>query len=328
MKTIALVILNWNGKSLLEKFLPTIINYSPQAQIYVADNASTDDSVAFIKQNYSSVTIIQNSDNFGYAQGYNEALTQVKEPILGLINSDIEVTPNWLTPIQNVFDTKADVAIVQPQILAYSDKNKYEYAGAGGGFIDKFGFPFCRGRLFDTLENKDIYASDYIFWASGACFFIKNEVFTSLGGFDSDFFAHQEEIDLCWRAFNKNHKAFYCAESTVYHVGGATLEQGNPHKTFLNFRNSLCMMAKNLPKSKLFPIIFIRLCLDGIAGIRFLLQGKFKHLWAVFISHFAFYARLNKMLKKRDGFSKSNYYYTNSVVYQYFVKGNKYFRDI
>lgn len=328
MKNIALVVLNWNGKDLLEKFLPSLINYSPQAKIYVADNASTDTSVTFIKQNFPTVEVIINESNFGYAQGYNEALKHVNEPILGLINSDIEVTPNWLDPIENVFKSKNEVAIVQPQIADYKNKEKYEYAGAAGGFIDKFGFAYCRGRLFDTLEPKDIYSSDYIFWASGACMFIRKNVFNELKGFDSDFFAHQEEIDFCWRAYNLGYKVYYCAESTVYHVGGATLQQGNPQKTFLNFRNNLCMMAKNLPANQLFPIIFVRLSLDGIAGVRFLLQGKLSHLWAVFTSHFAFYSLLPKMLKKRNTLQSKDYYKVNSIVFKYFVNGIKKYKDI
>lgn len=321
MKKIALVVLNWNGKDLLEKFLPTLVNYSPQAKIYIADNASTDSSVAFLKATYPELEIIQNKSNYGYAAGYNEALKFVNEPILCLINSDIEVTPHWLEPIISVFESNEDIAIVQPQIADYKQKDFYEYAGAAGGFIDKFGFAYCRGRLFEALEKKDTYPSDYIFWASGACMFIKNKVFKKIDGFDSDFFAHQEEIDLCWRAYNLGYKTYYCSESTVYHVGGATLEKGNPKKTFLNFRNNLCMLSKNVPSNKLIPIIFARLCLDGIAGVRFLLQGKLSHLWAVFTSHFAFYALLPKMLKKRVSYQKEDYFKESSIVIKYFIKG-------
>lgn len=328
MKNIAIVILNWNGKDLLEKFLPSVTTYSQQAKIYIADNNSTDDSVNFVTNNYPEITIIKNDINYGYAEGYNKALTHVNEPILCLLNSDIEVTKNWLEPIETIFNQNDSIAIVQPQILAYNSKNYYEYAGAAGGFIDKYGFAYCRGRIFDTLEIKDQYQSGQIFWASGACLFIKNETFKDLNGFDQHFFAHQEEIDLCWRAFNRNKKAYYCAESTVYHVGGATLNQANPTKTYLNFRNNLCTLAKNLPKNKLFSVIFLRLCLDGIAGIRLFLQGKFSHTWAIMKSHFAFYKLLPNMLSKRRFPQREDYFQTKSIVYKYFIRKIKKFSNI
>ncbi|UYW02341.1 glycosyltransferase family 2 protein [Flavobacterium agricola] len=328
MKQLALVILNWNGKNLLEQFLPSVVKYSQQAQIYVADNASTDNSVAFLQQHYPEIIIIQNDKNYGYAAGYNLALKKVEEPILCLLNSDIEVTENWLTPILNVFSEKQNVAIVQPQIADYKNKKLYEYAGAAGGFIDKYGFAYCRGRIFETLEAKNTYGSAPIFWASGACFFIKKDVFNSLQGFDTDFFAHQEEIDLCWRAYNANYQAYYCAESTVYHLGGATLQHSNPKKTFLNFRNSLCMLAKNLPKNKLFAIIFLRLCLDGLAGVRLFFKGQFAHVWAIITSHFAFYRMLSKMLKKRNGTHKESYYGSKSIIWAYFIKNITHFSNI
>lgn len=327
---IAVVILNWNGVKLLEQFLPSVIKYSPEATIYVADNASSDTSVEYLKNHFSEVKIIQNKDNFGFAKGYNEALQFVEEEIYALVNSDIEVTENWLKPIIALFQNEPQTAIIQPKILDFKNKEYFEYAGAGGGFIDKYAFPFCRGRIFDTLEKDNGQYNDTttIFWASGACFFIRKDVYRSLNGFDSDFFAHQEEIDLCWRALNNNHIIKYCGQSTVYHVGGATLDTGNHKKTFLNFRNSLWMMLKNLPLSKLFPVLFVRLALDGVAGIRFLMQGKPKHLWAVLQSHFYFYLYLPKFLKKRSLLQKENYYKINSVVYRYFVKNGKLFADL
>lgn len=327
---IAVVILNWNGVKLLEQFLPSVIKYSPEATIYVADNASSDTSVEYLKNHFSEVKIIQNKDNFGFAKGYNEALRFVEEEIYALVNSDIEVTENWLKPIIALFQNEPQTAIIQPKILDFKNKEYFEYAGAGGGFIDKYAFPFCRGRIFDTLEKDNGQYNDTttIFWASGACFFIRKDVYRSLNGFDSDFFAHQEEIDLCWRALNNNHTIKYCGQSTVYHVGGATLDTGNHKKTFLNFRNSLWMMLKNLPLNKLFPVLFVRLALDGVAGIRFLMQGKPKHLWAVLQSHFYFYLYLPKFLKKRSLLQKKNYYKINSVVYRYFVKNGKLFADL
>ncbi|MFK7000902.1 glycosyltransferase family 2 protein [Flavobacterium oreochromis] len=330
MKKIAVVILNWNGQKLLQQFLPSIIQYSSEATIYVADNASNDNSVAFIKKEFPSVKIIQNAGNFGYAKGYNEALQHVEEDIYALVNSDIEVTENWLEPIRVLFDKEPTVAIAQPKILDYKNKKMFEYAGAAGGFIDRYGFPFCRGRIFDTLEEDNGQYNDIIdiFWATGACFFIRKEVFRELNGLDPDFFAHQEEIDLCWRAFNKGYKAKYCGFSVVYHVGGATLKTGSPQKTFLNFRNSLWMMTKNLPTAELIPILFVRMILDGIAGIKFLTELKPKHFLAVLKSHYFFYSNLSKNLKNRDLNQKENYYKINSIVYRYFIKNGKIFADL
>lgn len=327
MKSIAVVILNWNGKGLLEQFLPSVTQFSPEATVYVADNASTDDSVAFVKANYPEVKIIQNTGNFGYAKGYNAALEDVEEEIYALVNSDVEVTEGWLAPIIELFEADTETAIIQPKILDYKNKTYFEYAGAAGGFIDKYGFPFCRGRIFETIE-EDLGQYDdttEIFWASGACFFIRKEAYRILGGFDEDFFAHQEEIDLCWRAFNHNYKLRFCHNSVIYHVGGATLSSNNPRKTFLNFRNSLWMMVKNLPTGKLFPVLFIRLCFDGVAGIRFLMLGKFPHLFAILKSHFYFYLKLFYFLNKRKPKQYKNYYKENSIVWRYFAKGGKVF---
>lgn len=327
MKKIAVVVLNWNGVKLLEQFLPSVISYSSEASIYVADNASTDNSIQFVKDNYPTIKIIKNDGNYGFANGYNIALQQVEEEYYCLLNSDVEVTENWLTPILSLFESESDVAIIQPKILDFKSKEYFEYAGAAGGFIDKYGFPFCRGRIFETIEKDNLQYNDEkdIFWASGACFFIRKEVFRNLNGFDGDFFAHQEEIDLCWRAFNLGYKAKYTSKSIVYHVGGATLNEGNPKKTFLNFRNSLLMLLKNLPKNKLFTIIFLRLVLDGIAGIKFIFQGKLKHCFAIIKAHFHFYHLISKNLKKRNSVQKENYFHTKSIVYSYFVKGGKVF---
>lgn len=327
MNKFAVVILNWNGKALLEKFLPSVMAYSSEAQVYVADNASTDDSIAFLEKEYPQVKIIRNQENYGYAKGYNEALKYVKEPYLVLLNSDVEVTANWLKSPLEVFENQPETAALQPKILDYKNKSYFEYAGAAGGFIDKYGFPFCRGRVFSTLEkdNGQYDQTEDIFWASGACLFIRKSVFEQLDGFDEDFFAHQEEIDLCWRIYNQNLKIKYTPESVVYHVGGATLKEGSPEKTFLNFRNSLFTLLKNHPKKGLFGVVFIRLCLDGIAGIFFMLQGKPRHVWAIIKSHFALYANLNKTLAKRKADQKPNYFYTKSIVFDYFIKGKKVF---
>ena len=327
MKSVAVVILNWNGKKLLEQFLPSVVAHSPEAEIYVADNASTDESVAFVQQAYPQIKIIKNNGNYGFANGYNEALKDVEEDIYALVNSDVDVTEGWLQPVIDIFEADLETAIIQPKILDYKNKTHFEYAGAAGGYIDKYGFAFCRGRIFDTIEeDKGQYDTNaQLFWASGACFFIRKEVYRELKGFDEDFFAHQEEIDLCWRAFNKNYKVGFCAQSVIYHVGGATLSASNPHKTFLNFRNSLWMLLKNVPTGQLLPVLFIRLLMDGLAGMRFLLHRQPANLWAVVRAHFYFFVKIRYFLNKRESKQYSNYYKINSITYKYFVKSGKVF---
>ena len=329
MKNIAVVLLNWNGLELLKQFLPIVERFSPDAVIYVADNNSTDGSKQFVNDHFSSVKWIQLADNFGYAKGYNEALKQVNEEYICLLNTDIEVTENWLQPVLDLFEKDSSIGIVQPKILDFKDKEYFEYAGAAGGFIDKYGFPFCRGRIFDTLEkDENQYQTQEIFWASGACFFIRNSIFKQLNGFDDHFFAHQEEIDLCWRAFNQNIKVYYCNESSVYHIGGATLKKSNPQKTFLNFRNSLFMLYKNLPKEDRFPIIFKRLCLDGLAGVKLFLSLQPLHTFAIIKAHFAYYGNLSKLKNKQIQNPKSNYFYTDNIVFDFFLKAKKKFNQL
>ena len=329
MKKIAVVILNWNGVKLISQFLPSIIANSEEATIYLIDNASTDDYVKLVSQNFPSVTIIKNDFNFGFAKGYNIALEQIEEEYYALVNSDVEVTKDWLKPVISSFDSNNDIGIIQPKILDFKNKEYFEYAGAAGGFIDKYGFPYCRGRIFDTIEKDSGQYNDEapIFWASGACFFIRKSIYRKLNGFDDDFFAHQEEIDLCWRALNLGFKVRYIPSSVVYHVGGATLNESNPKKTFLNFRNSLLMLTKNLPENKLIPIIFTRLVLDGLAGIHFILQGKFIHCWAIIKAHFHFYHLINKTLKKRNGAKTESYFHSNSIVYDYFLNKKIHFKE-
>ena len=235
---LAIVILNWNGQQLLENFLPSVVNYADGQDLYVIDNGSTDTSVSFLKQHYPTVQCIKLTHNIGYAGGYNEGLKHISADVFCLLNSDIQVTKNWLKPIINTFENNINTSIIQPKILDYHHKNKFEYAGAGGGFIDQLGYPYCRGRIFHTLEEDHGQYNDQkeVFWASGACLFIRATVFNDLGGFDSRFFAHMEEIDLCWRAKNKGSTVTYVGNSTVYHVGGASLDVSNPKKTYLNFR--------------------------------------------------------------------------------------------
>jgi GT2 family glycosyltransferase len=334
MKKVAVVILNWNGKELLEKFLPSIVQftYHEIADIYVADNASTDSSITYVKQHFPSITIIQNKENGGYAKGYNDALKHIKAEFFALVNSDIEVTENWLEPIIDYFSLHKNTAIIQPKILDYKNKLYFEYAGATGGFIDKFGYPFCRGRIFDTVEKDELQYDKItdIFWASGACFFVRSDVFFQLKGFDELYFAHQEEIDFCWRAKNFGYEIKFIPHSVVYHVGGATLSSYNPQKTFLNFRNSLMTLIKNLPKNKIVSVIFYRLILDGIAGLKFLYELQPKHTFAVLKAHISFYKNFSIIWKKRNNTptKTSNYYFTKSIVYQYYIKKKKLFSKI
>lgn len=329
---IAIVILNWNGKKLLEQFLPSVVNFSSnEADIYVADNASSDNSISFIKEFYPSVKIVKNKVNGGYAKGYNDALKEIKADVYCLLNSDVEVTKNWLKPIIEVFNRDKNTAIIQPKMLDFKNKSKFEYAGAAGGYVDLFGYPYCRGRVFNHLENDENQFNDEtdIFWASGACLFIRSKVYHQLGGLDEDYFAHQEEIDLCWRTHNIGYNIKYVGSSSVYHVGGATLQETNPQKTFLNFRNSLLNIVKNVPKKWFLFVVFSRLILDGIAGIKFMLELRPIHTWAIVKAHFSFYKNFFKFLGKRKKLSKKqDYYIHTSIVWQYFVLGIKKFKNL
>ncbi|TBN06674.1 glycosyltransferase [Hyunsoonleella flava] len=327
---IAIVILNWNGKKLLEQFLPSVVKHSKDADIYVADNASTDDSVLFLKSHFPKVKIIKNSENGGFAKGYNDALKHVDTDIFCLLNSDIEVTKDWLVPVKQSFIDNPKIAIVQPKILDFKRKDYFEYAGAAGGFIDKFGYPYCRGRIFNTVEKDNGQYDDIspIFWASGACLFIRSNVYEELGGFDESFFAHMEEIDLCWRVKNKGYDIIYNSNSEVYHIGGATLSNTNSKKTFLNFRNSLFALVKNA-KGNVALLVFIRLILDGIAGLKFLLEFKFIHTLAILKAHLSFYSHIHSLLQKRKGIKhKTKYYRKTSIVWAYFVNRKKFYKSL
>lgn len=329
---LAIVILNWNGKKLLAQFLPSIVSFSSDlADIYIADNASSDDSIAYVTHSFPSVKIVRNTFNGGYAKGYNEALRSIEADLYCLINSDVEVTSNWLTPVIEVFKREKNTAIIQPKLLDYHHKRKFEYAGAGGGFIDFYGYPYCRGRVFNCLEKDEGQFNDTaeIFWASGACFFIRSQVYEQLGGFDEDYFAHQEEIDLCWRAQNEGHDVKYVGASTVYHVGGATLQESNPRKTFLNFRNSLINIVKNVPKQWFLFVFFSRLVLDGFAGVKFIVEMKPIHTWAILKAHLSLYKNFFKFLKKRQRLQKKHQYHLHtSVVWQYFILRKKKFKHL
>ncbi len=328
---VAVVILNWNGKDLLEKFLPSVVRFSSEATVYVVDNASSDDSIVYVSEFFPSVKIIQNKVNGGYAKGYNDALKNLSEDIFVLLNSDVEVTKNWLPPILSEFEKDASVVAAQPKGLDYKNNEYFEYAGAAGGFIDKYGYPYCRGRVFNTLEKDMGQYNDVsqIFWASGACMFVKAKAFWQAGGLDEDYFAHQEEIDLCWRLQAKGGKILYVGASEVYHVGGATLATLNPKKTFYNFRNSLLNLLKNAAGTKAFTALFVRMLLDGLAAFQFLFQGKPKHFFAIIKAHFSFYTLLPKFIKKREVFSSTLKYHTiKSIVFQYFILKKEHFNKL
>jgi GT2 family glycosyltransferase len=327
---IAVVILNWNGQKLLEEFLPSVVQHSIEAQIYVIDNASTDHSLNYLKANFPQVKTISLDKNTGYAGGYNKGLQEVDEDIVVLLNNDVKVTKDWLKPMIRSFQNHKNVAVIQPKILDYKNPEYFEYAGAAGGFIDALGYPYCRGRIFSTLEKDEgQYDTDEdIFWASGACFAIRREVFEELNGFDESYFAHQEEIDLCWRLFNAGYKTMYCHESKVFHLGGGTLKSLNPKKTYLNFRNSLYNIIKNVPAPVWFNIWFLRLLLDGIACLRFLYHGQFRHIIAVIRAHWVMFYRFMTYYRLRRDNLKPKYYHKKLVIYNYYVLNQKKYSDL
>ncbi|WPO84477.1 glycosyltransferase family 2 protein [Chryseobacterium sp. JJR-5R] len=320
---LAVVILNWNGKNWLEKFLPQVVRFSKNADIYVIDNLSTDDSAAFLETHFPSVGIIRNNKNYGFAGGYNEGLKKINDPYLYycLLNSDVEVTENWIEPVLQVFEKDPSIAAVQPKILSFDNRKYFEFAGAAGGLIDNLGYPYCRGRVFDDIEeDKGQYDDEAeIFWASGCCLFIRTEDFWEQNGFDERFFAHQEEIDLCWRLINSGKKIFYTGQSEVYHVGGGTLNKQSPQKTFLNIRNNLSMMLKNLPFPKLISTLFLRLCLDGFAAAYFGYKYGLTHFWAVGRAHSSFYLQVPGTWKRRQKHQKKKFYQSEWLIFKHFL---------
>ena len=276
-KKVAIVILNWNGAALMERFLPSVVRYSPEemAEVVVADNGSTDDSLALLAEKFPSVRVVRFDRNYGFAEGYNRALQQIDTPYAVLLNSDVEVTPGWLEAPLRRLDASPEVAAVQPKLLAEQARDQFEYAGAAGGFMDKYGYPFCRGRIFQEIEtDRGQYDAEAdILWATGACLFVRTEVYRAVGGLDAKFFAHQEEIDMCWRMRARGHRIVCVPASVVYHVGGGTLNAESPRKTFLNFRNNLLMLYKNLPEKELHRVMRLRFWLDYLAALKFLLEG-------------------------------------------------------
>jgi GT2 family glycosyltransferase len=334
---VAVVILNWNGKKFLEQFLPSVIACNNSySEIIIADNNSSDDSVLFLQQSYPQLKIISNTQNGGFAKGYNDALKHVDAEYFVLLNSDVEVTPNWIDEVIRLMDNDKSIAACQPKIKSYNEKNKFEYAGAAGGFIDKYGYPFCRGRILDVLEDDNGQYDDAreVFWATGACLFVRANCFKEVQGFDEDFFAHMEEIDLCWRLKNRGYKIMYCPTSTVFHVGGGTLNKTSPRKTFLNFRNNLVLISKNHPPQYFFLKLLVRMILDGVAGMKFLFSGQFAHFGAVLKAHYSYYATLSKTFKKRKKLKAEVKEYTTTAVYlhsiiaDFYLRGKRTFKEI
>lgn len=334
MKRVAIVILNWNGKKFLEKFLPSVVdNNIEYADIYIADNASTDDSLSFLEANYPKIHTIPLDKNYGFAEGYNRALKQIVDiEYFILLNSDIEVTPGWIEPVINFLDNNNDYVACQPKLLSYYDRTQFEYAGAAGGFLDKFGYPFCRGRIFNHVETDNGQFNNYceIFWATGACMFVRAQEYHEIGGFDKDFFAHMEEIDLCWRFKNAGFKIGYCPTSVVYHVGGGTLPKSSSFKTYLNIRNNEVMIYKNLTSKRLIPVMLLRFCMDLVSSIKFFIDGGFKDFWAVIRAHLSFFKHFGRNKHKRKHIDQQTIscMYTKSIVFQNYFKKKNYFNQL
>lgn len=334
----AVVILNWNGKKFLEEFLPILIKNTQdqEAEIVIADNNSKDGSIDFLNDNYPDLRLICFDQNYGFTGGYNRALEQIEAKYFVLLNSDIEVTPNWLTPLVEILDSDDSIAACQPKIKAFNQKDYFEYAGAAGGYIDKYGYPFCRGRILDVIEkDMDQYNEQQdIFWATGACLVIRADLYKKLGGLDDDFFAHMEEIDMCWRLKNQGYRIIYNPISTVYHVGGGTLPNNSPFKLYLNFRNNLFLLYKNLPVGKLYSMMFSRMILDGASALVFLVKFSFSSFYAVLKAHVSFYKSLRKLRSKRKKLLHEkvvNHHkeiYPRSILIDYFLRKKRQFSTL
>ena len=335
MPSVAIVILNWNGRNFLERFLPSVLaSVYADKRIIVADNGSTDDSLVFLQQHYPQIEIIQNSSNEGFAKGYNTALRKTESDYYILLNSDVEVTPGWIGPVIELMEKDRSIAACQPKLLSWDNKKQFEYAGASGGWLDRFGYPFMRGRIFDICEedNGQYDEATPCFWASGAALFVRAAVYREMGGLDEYFFAHQEEIDLCWRMQLAGYSIFVQPSSVVYHVGGGTLPKGNNRKTFLNFRNNLIMLAKNLPLGEVLWKIPFRVSLDVLSALRGLMRGDGGYFIAILKAHIHFIVWI-LLYKKRSVFpvkkgGKLNGWYRGSVVWAYFVRKKKTFLEI
>lgn len=337
LDTLAIVILNYNGQPFLAKFLPAVLANADGHPVYVADSASTDSSVSFIQATFPQVRLIELPHNEGYAGGYNRALDHIRTHYGGatyyvLPNSDIEVTPGWLSPVLMLMEANPRIAACQPKIRSYTQRDQFEHAGAAGGFVDWLGYIFCRGRVFATFETDHGQYDDNrrVFWATGACLFMRAEVFHQTGGFDASFFAHMEEIDWCWRLQRLGYEVWTCGQSMVYHVGGGTLHKSNPYKTYLNYRNSLYMLYKNWPADGwLWPKILLRLLLDGASSVLFVRAGEWRDVGAILRAHGAFYRHLPLLHRQRRQLQQQQTtevnLYPRSIAWQYFAKGKKTF---
>ena len=336
MDKVAIVILNWNGSEMLHEYLPSVVNTSGDAAVYVADNASTDNSLEVVRNEFPKVRIITLDQNYGFAEGYNRALSQIEAEYFVLLNSDVETTEGWLEPLVAHMDSHPDTAACQPKILSMTNRKEFEYAGAAGGFIDKFGYPFCRGRLFETIESDCGQYDDEteVLWATGACLFTRARIYNNVGGLDSRFFAHCEEIDYCWRLHHYGYRVMCIPKSKVYHLGGGTLKKTNPRKTFLNFRNNLTMLYKNLPQPELKRIMRYRFLFDYLAALVFFLKGHRDNASAV--------------LRARKDYRKMRYSFASersrniitsndedipervpySIIFAYYLKGKKRFSQL
>ncbi|QRR02642.1 glycosyltransferase family 2 protein [Dyadobacter sandarakinus] len=328
--SVAIVILNYNGRHYLEQFLPDIVKYAGGHDVWIADNASSDGSLAWVTATYPGIKTLTISENKGYAGGYNEALKHIPAKYYILLNSDIQVTENWIDPVISFMETDERIAACQPKIRAFDLPTHFEYAGAAGGYMDYLGYPFCRGRIFDTREEDTGQYDDEqdVFWATGACLFVRAEAFHRAAGFDESFFAHMEEIDLCWRLLNMQYRITYCGKSVVYHVGGGTLHKSNPKKTFLNYRNNLIMLFKNLPVGRRWKTILIRLVLDGLSSVRFMAAGAWPDVIAIIRAHFAFYRMIPGLMKRSKRTTNRAPLYFKSVVVEYFLMGKHRFREL
>ncbi len=325
---VAVVILNWNGERFLRKFFPEVVRCCPaETEIIIADNGSKDRSLDYIRDTFPDVRIIDNHSNTGFAAGYNLALKQVDADYYVLLNNDILVTADWIQPVIRLMESDLSIAACQPKILSYAEQNKFEYAGAAGGFIDRLGYPFCQGRIFQSIEEDTGQYDEprEIFWATGACLFIRAVLFHRFGGFDDDFFAHMEEIDLCWRLKNQKYKIMYCPDSVVYHVGGGSLPKKSSFKTYLNIRNNIIMLYKNLPDPKRRRVLSVRFFMDILASVKFLIDGGFKDFWAVFRAYASFYAMMDKNRKKRASLEQARctMIYKGYIVFDHYIGRKK-----
>jgi GT2 family glycosyltransferase len=328
MTKVAVVILNYNGEKLLRQFLPSVIQHSAGAEIFVADNHSSDGSVAILKDEFPSVGIIALEHNYGFCGGYNKALASITSQYYVLLNSDVEVTPGWLAPLETLLDAHPDIAAVQPKILSYARRNFFEYAGGGGGLIDALGYPFCRGRVFDHVEEDRGQYDDEraVFWSSGACMMIRSKSFHEHGGFDEDFFAHMEEIDLCWKLSRSGSDVFYTGRSCVYHLGAGTLGYHHPKKTYLNFRNGLSLIYKHMNPGELFYKLPCRVALDWIAALVFLLKGEGKNFLSVLRAHRDLVRQLGSLQSKRHAIRSRYPRYPKKNMYSGLILLDYYFR--